>query len=507
MVIKAELLGKIRRFWMVLLAGIAALLMTAGCTVGPNYKRPAASVPATYRGETDLSSPANQAGASASNAPESPSPQPATPAANTSGSNIPTGTPLGEEKWWEVFQDKQLQALIRTALQNNYDVRIAATRVLQAQAQLGITRANQYPTLTGGGNVTSVRDPTIGPIPAYEITLGQVTASASWNIDFWGQYRRATEAARATLLANQWAQKAVISSLVADVASSYFQLRQLDLELEISKNTLASRQDSLDLTKTLEQHGINSLLDVRQSEQLVYTAATEIPDLERQIAQQENAINILLGNNPGGIARGLKLTEQPHAPEVPVGLPSALLERRPDIREAEEDLVAANAQIGVARAAYFPQIALTGTAGYESPKLTDLFQGPAGVWTLAGGLVQPIFEGGRLKSGVQLAEAQRDQLVLNYQQTIQGAFRDVSNALIGYRKYREFRIQQEHLVESAQDAAHLSEIRFKAGTTDYLEVLTNETNSFSAELTLAQAQGNELIALVQLYQALGGGWK
>ena len=276
----------------------------------------------------------------------------------------------------------------------------------------------------------------------------------------------------------------------------------------LNSRTLDSRRDSLELTKTLEEHGINSLLDARQSEQLVYTAAAEVPDLERQIAQKENAISILLGNNPGDIPSGLKLTEQPHAPEVPVGLPSPLLERRPDIREAEQNLVAANAQIGVARAAYFPQISLTGTAGYESAALTSLFTGPAGVWTLAGSLTQSIFEGGRrLKSAVRLAEAQHEELLLTYQQSIQGAFRDVSNALVAYRKNREFRIQQEHLVESAQDAARLSQTRFKAGTTDYLEVLTNETNSFSAELALAQAEGNELNALVQLYQALGGGWE
>jgi multidrug efflux system outer membrane protein len=443
------------------------------------------TVPAAYRG------------ASAS--------EPATSEPAPTASNVARS--LGEEKWWEVFEDKELQGLIRTALKNNYDVRIAAARVLEAQAQLGITRADQFPSLSAGGNVNSVRNPKIGPFPGYEVTQGELTASAAWNLDFWGRYRRATESARATLLANEWAQKEVMATLVASVASDYFVLRQLDLELEISKRTLGSRQDSLDLTKTLEQHGINSLLDVRQSEQLVYTAAAEVPDLERQIAQEENAISILLGNNPGDIPRGLKLTEEPHAPEVPVGLPSALLERRPDIRQAEQNLVAANAQIGVARAAYFPQISLTGTAGYESAALTSLFTGPAGVWSLAGSFTQPIFEGGRLKSGVRLAEAQHEQLLLTYQQTIQGAFRDVSNALVAYRKNREFRIQQEHLVESAQDAARLSQVRFKAGTADYLEVLTNETNSFSAELALAQAQGTELNALVQLYQALGGGWE
>jgi multidrug efflux system outer membrane protein len=471
------------------LLGVAGL---TGCAVGPNYKRPAVDVPGTYRGSTV------DAGAVPDTKPQAPKSEPA---------RIDSAPSLGDEKWWDVFQDRELQSLIRVALSNNYDVRIAATRVLQAQAQLGITRADQLPSLGAGGSITSQQSPQIGPIPAYEVTQGQLTASAAYNLDFWGKYRRATEAARATLLANEWAKKEVTAALVANLAIAYFQLRELDLELEISKRTFDSRSQSLQLTQTLEQHGINSLLDVRQSEQLVYTAATEIPDFERQIAQQENAINILLGKNPGDVPRGLGLTEQPHAPEVPAGLPSALLERRPDVREAEDNLIAANAQIGVARAAYFPQISLTGTAGYESPALTNLFTGPAGLWNLAGSVTQPIFEGGRLKSNVRLAEAQREQMVLTYQQTIQGAFRDVSNGLIAYRKDREFRIQQEHLLASAQDAAHLSEVRFKAGTTDYLEVLTNETNAFSAALGLAQAQANELIALVQIYQALGGGWQ
>jgi len=472
-----------------LLLGVAGL---TGCAVGPNYKRPAVDVPGTYRGSTvDPDAVAD----TKSQEPKS------------EQARIGSAPSLGDEKWWDVFQDRELQSLIRIALNNNYDVRIAATRVLQAQAQLGITRADQLPSLGAGGNITSQQSPQIGPIPAYEVTQGQLTASAVYNIDFWGKYRRATEAARATLLANEWAQKEVRAALVANLAIAYFQLRELDLELEISQRTFDSRSQSLQLTQTLEQHGISSLLDVRQSEQLVYTAGTEIPDFERQIAQQENAISILLGKNPGDVPRGLRLTEQPHAPEVPAGLPSALLERRPDVREAEDNLIAANAQIGVARAAYFPQISLTGTAGYESPALTNLFTGPAGLWNLAASVTQPIFEGGRLKSNVRLAEAQREQMVLTYQQAIQGAFRDVSNGLIAYRKDREFRIQQEHLLASAQDAAHLSEVRFKAGTTDYLEVLTNETNAFSAELGLAQAQANELIALVQIYQALGGGWQ
>jgi multidrug efflux system outer membrane protein len=480
------------------LAGVAlAIASTIGCAVGPNYRRPTVDVPVTYRGAQAEQQPAS---------PDAQQPaQSNAPAAQLSAQS--SARPLGDEKWWEVFQDPQLQSLIRTALKNNYDVRIAATRVLQAQAQVGIMRANQLPTLSAGGNITSQQSPQLGPIPAYELTQGEVAASAAWDLDFWGKYRRATEAARANLLANEWAQKEVMSTLVANLATAYFQLREYDLELEISRSTLSSRRDSLKLTQTLEQHGINSLLDVRQSEQLVYTAATEVPDFERQIAQEENAISILLGKNPGDVPRGLKLTEQPHSPEVPAGIPSALLERRPDIHQAEANLIAANAQIGVARAAYFPDIALTATAGYESPALTSLFTGPAGIWNMAASLTQPIFQGGRLKNNVRLAQAERDQMVLTYQQSIQGAFRDVSNALVAYRKDQETRVQQERLLESARDAARLSRVRSKAGTTDYLEVLTNETNSFSAELALAQAQGNELIALVQLYQALGGGWK
>ncbi len=481
--------GQHRFQFLIPLLGVVPLMI--GCTVGPNYKRPSVDVPGMYRGAPADMVSIHQA-------------QQQSPAAPTKP--MPSTASLGDEKWWEVFQDKELQNLIRTALKNNYDVRIAATRVLQAQAQLGITRADQLPSLSVGGSETNQRS-ALPPFPAFESTLGQLTASASWNLDFWGRYRRATEAARATLIANEWAQKQVIATLVGNVATDYFQLRQLDLQLDISKRTLASRQDSLQLTAIKEQHGLASLLDVRQAEQLVDSAQTEITDLERQITQQENNLSILLGDNPGDIPRGLLLTEQPHAPEVPVGLPSYLLERRPDVREAEESLIAANAQIGVARAQYFPQISLTADAGFQSSALNSLFTGPAGLWSMAGSFTQPIFQGGRLKNNVRLAEAQKEQLVLTYQQTIQGAFRDVSNALVGYRKDHDFRIEQEQLVAAAKDAAQLSEIRFRAGKTDYLEVLTNETNAFSAELNLAQANGNELLALVQLYQSLGGGWQ
>jgi multidrug efflux system outer membrane protein len=406
-----------------------------------------------------------------------------------------------------VFQDQQLQGLIRTALQQNYDVRIAATRILQAQAQVGITRAGQLPTIGGGAQVLDDRYAQTKPYPQYDTSSTQVGLSLGWDLDFWGKYRRATEAARANLLATEWARQAVISTLVSDVATAYFQLRALDLQLEISRRTLASRQDSLQLTQKLANGGATSMLDVRQAEQLVFTAAETIPDLERRIEQQENFLSTLLGNNPGPIARGMKLTEQPHAPDVPAGLPSSLLERRPDIRAAEAQLIAANAQIGVAKAAYFPDISLTATAGFQSSALTNLFTGPARMWNFEGSLAQPIFAGGKIRSGVKFSEARQQEALLTYRQTIQQAFRGVSDALVEYRKDREFRQQQQQLVLSAQDAAQLSEVRYRGGAASYLEVLTNETNYFAAEQGLAQAQLNELVGLVRVYRSLGGGWQ
>ncbi|HXA57429.1 MAG TPA: efflux transporter outer membrane subunit [Candidatus Acidoferrum sp.] len=458
-----------------------AAFIFAGCTVGPNYKRPVINTPSSYRGDTTTRANAS------------------TPAAAQQS--------LGDAKWWTVFEDKQLQALVRVALEQNYDVRIAATRVLEAQAQLGITRADQFPTLSAGANLNTTRNAKNPVFQPFQVESGEVELSAAWELDFWGKYRRATEAARADLLASEWGRRAVISTLVSDVASSYFELRALDLELDISKETLASRQDSLKLEQALEQNGSVSLVDVRQSEQLVYTASETVPDIERQIQQQENQISILLGQNPGAVERGLELVDQPHPPTVPVGLPSDLLERRPDIRQSEQNLIAANALIGVARAAYFPSISLTGDGGFQSDSLARLFTSPAGLWNFGPSLTQPIFTAGKIHSNVKLAEAQQQEALLTYQQTIQQAFRDVSDALIAYQKDREFREQQELLTASAQDATRLSSIRYNNGVASYLEVLTNETNSFSAQLNLAQARLNELDDLVHLYAALGGGWQ
>ena len=457
-----------------LLLAIAVLL--SGCAVGPNYKRPTVSVPTDYRDSM---------------------PSPTAP-----------GSSLGNEKWWDVYQDPVLADLIHTALQQNYDVRIAAARVLEAQAQLGITRANQFPSASVGADIFSQQNAkTSNQFPPYQVNAGQLNLSVIWNLDFWGKYRRQTEAARAQMLASEWGQRAVISSLVANVATAYFQLRALDSEIEISKRTLGSRQQSLQLTKVLETHGSASDLDVSQSEQLVYTASESIPDLERQIRQQENLLSILLGDNPGSISRGQALTEQPVPEAVPAGLPSELLERRPDVRQAEEIIVAANAQIGVAKASFFPSISLTGAGGLESNALNRFINAPSQTWFGALSVAQPVFQAGALRSGLRLTRAQYQEAVLAYQQTVQNSLEQVSNALIAYQKDRDFRGQQELLTQAAQRSDQLSLVLYQHGGASYLQVLTNETNYFSAELNLVQAQLNERLALVQLYQALGGGWQ
>jgi len=458
------------------LAFLPLLVLLAGCAVGPNYKRPTVNLPTDYRAAI----PAQTAEAAS----------------------------LGNEKWWDVYQDPVLAQLIHTAIQQNYDVRIAATRVLEAQAQVGITRANQSPSASVGAGISSQQNAKVSNLfPAYQVNEGQLNLSVIWNLDFWGKYRRQTEEARAQLLATKWGQQAVISSLVANVATAYFQLRALDSELEIAKRTLGSRQQSLQLTRLLETHGSASDLDVSQSEQLLYTASETIPDLERQIQQQENLLSILLGENPRSIPRGRPLTEQPAPDNVPAGLPSELLERRPDVREAEANMMAANAQIGVAKAAFFPSISLTGTGGLESNALNQFLSAPSQTWNAGLSITQPVFEGGRLRSGLRLSRAQYQEAVLTYQQTVQNTLEQVSNALIATQKDREFREQQEMLTRAAQRTDELSEVLYKNGGASYLQVLTSETNYFSAELNLVQAQLNERLALVQLYQSLGGGWQ
>ena len=461
-------------------AAFALALAASACTVGPNYKRPVAQLPEAYRA-------AAPTGALAADQPS-----------------------LGDQKWWEVFQDEQLQELIRTALRQNFDVRIAAARVAEAQARLGITRADHFPQVDGSALTQRERISASSvplPVQAFERNVFQVGASTSWEVDFWGRFRRATEAARATLAATEWGRRAVVTSLVAEVAEAYFTLRAIDLNLDISRQTLASRQESLRLTQVRAAGGVASELDVRQAEQLVFGASATIVDLQRQAEQQENLISLLQGDNPGAVPRGRTLTDQPLIPQVPTGVPSALLERRPDIVEAEQTLVAAYANIGVARANYFPEVSLTGSGGFQSAALSALLTGPATFFTAGASLLQPVFTAGRTRSQVELAEGRRDEVLLAYQQTILQSLRDVSDALIAYRRNREFRDQQQLLTRSAGDALRLTTVRYQGGASSYLEVLDADTRLFAAQLVLAQAQLDELLAIVQIYRALGGGWE
>jgi multidrug efflux system outer membrane protein len=459
------------------LASVALVL--AGCTVGPNYRRPEVPAPPEFRGR----------------APDEP----------------PSPTSAGDIAWWEVFQDQTLLALIRTALAQNYDVRIAAARILDAREQVTIARSLQVPELSANASapytrVTGDRAPSPAQFRETFSPLG--TLDLGWELDLWGRFRRGTEAARADLLAAAEAQRFVFTTLVSDVASAYFQLRELDLELEISRRTLASRQDSVRLVRLRFEGGVAGLIDLRQAEVLLYTAAETIPDVERRIEQTENLISLLLGRSPDAVTRGRTLpdTLAMVPPTVPAGLPSSLLERRPDIRQAESQLAAATARIGVARADFFPRVQLSGALGAGGLMVNGSWFGPTGVLQLLPQVTLPIFNRGRVRAGVGSAEARAMEAAVRYEQTIQQAFREVSDALVEHRKRREFRVEQERLVESLRDAARLANIRYQGGVTSYLEVLDTERQLFDAELLLAQAQRDELLGVVRLYRALGGGW-
>ena len=447
--------------------GLFSIAALGGCTVGPKYKRPTYATPAAYRGPDES--------AVAADAKDS----------------------LGDQEWSQVFREPELQGLIRTALVNNYDIRIAAQRVLEQQAQVQVTRSQQFPVITGGGtgigatfpnNITGSSSGISSPLAFGNINLG-----ATWTPDFWGLYRKQTEAARANLLAQVWAQRAVRLTLIQQVVTTYIQLRALDRQLEITKETLKVRQNSLELTQKLETGGSAPLSDVRQAEQLLYTATSEVPQLEQQIQQNENALNLLLGGNPGPAAHTDPNALTPPPRDLPAGLPSQLLERRPDILQAEQILVAANAQIGVAKAQFFPQVSLTGSAGTGGSDFSKLFDLSSRTIYGIGTVTQPIFEGGKLRGQLRLSRETKEEMVLSYQKTIAGAFRDVSNALIAYEKQRVYREEQEKLVAAAQDATRLARIRYEGGATAYLEVLTTDSNLYSAQLTLVAAQQGEAL--------------
>ncbi|HUV14351.1 MAG TPA: efflux transporter outer membrane subunit, partial [Acidobacteriota bacterium] len=418
---------------------------------------------------------------------------------------------FGELSWWEVFADPVLQELIRTGIEQNYDLQIAAARVLEAGALLGITKADQYPWVGFGADAgiqQSSRNTALGSLGGDRKTgQGSIGLGVSWELDFWGKFRRATEAARAELVAAEENRLLVMQTLITGLAAAYLELRDLDWQLEIAKRTVDSRNASLRLVRLREEMGVASMIDVRQAEVLVSTAARSITELELDIELAENQISILLGQNPGPITRGRPLTEQKIIPSVPPDLPSSLLERRPDIRIAEHQMIAANARIGVAKAALLPSISLTGAAGFQSRALTDLLDGSSGVWSLGASLLQPIFQGGRLRNEVRASEAVQQQALYAYMQSTLQAFTDVSDALVSYQKSQELRAEQEHRTVVLRDATRLSQMRYSGGVTSYLEVLDNERQLFDAELELSQIRRNELLSVVALYKALGGGWQ
>jgi outer membrane protein, multidrug efflux system len=449
------------------------MLVLSGCTVGPNYKRPVVTVPAEHRGlAPDLTTQQKQ------------------------------DASFADTKWDAVFQDEALQTLIREALTNNYDVKIAAARVLQAQAIAGITRADQLPSVSASYGLSNERIP---PVRGDQ-TIHSAFIQASYLIDFWGQFRRGTEAARANLIATQYGQSAVRTSLISGVATSYYRLRQLDWQLEFAMKTVEADNEILRINIIKFKGRESAKSDVLQAQVLLQQAEASVISLKQQIEQTENLISVLLGRNPGPIVRGLPLKDQPHLASVPTGLPSSLLERRPDVLQSEQILVSSNANVGVAKAAFFPQLPLTAVFGAQSTSLSSFLEGPATTWALGGQVLQPIFQGGRLRSNYRLAWARRDEAELVYRRTVEQAFADVSNALVGYEQSRKFRVKLQEQSDTYRETARLAQVRFLGGVTSFIEVLVTQQQYFTSELDSAQAWQSEMQNYVQLYQALGGGW-
>ncbi|MGI8746095.1 MAG: efflux transporter outer membrane subunit [Bryobacteraceae bacterium] len=460
---------------------LACTLLLSGCAVGPNYRRPAVQAPARFRG----------------------APETAPPSAES----------IADTKWPALFNDAPLTELINAALRENYDLRIAAARVLQARAQFAIARSNLFPTVSGNASFTAQKGSSVGSIvfiprgTNLDVSYSSAGFNLNWELDVWGRLRRLNEQARAQYLATEEGRRAVLTTLVGDVTNDYFDLREADLELEIALKTRDVAQQSLNLTTIRRRGGVATSLDVRQAEQFLYTATSQIAADHRQIEQSENLLSLLAARNPGPIVRGKALTEFSAPALVPAGLPSALLERRPDIREAEQQLIAANANIGAAKAEYFPQITLTGLLGTQSRALTGLFTGPARNFSISPGATVPIFNAGRIRNGVRFSQAQQQEALAVYQKAIATAFREVSDALTAYNRTTEQRAQQELLVKALEDAQRLSNIRYRGGLESYLQVLDSERNLFQGQLDLARLRRDELTAVVNLYRSLGGGWQ
>lgn len=453
---------------------IAVLL--SGCALGPNYLRPKVNAPENFR---SASSPAEMAS-------------------------------LGDLPWWKIFNDEKLQGLIREALTNNYDLLIAISRVEQSRQIALQARAQFFPQINYEGAVGTGKNSfltTASPNGGKTLDSGLIDMNVFWEIDFWGRIRRLNEAARAQYLASEEGRRGVTISLVSGVAQAYFELLELDLQLEISKRITKSFEDTLKLFTQKYEGGAGSKLETSSAQGLLSSVAANVPEFERQIALKENQINVLLGRNPGPVERNAALLQQSMPPEIPAGIPSKLLERRPDIREAEQNVVAANAQIGVAMANFFPQIGLTTLFGKVSPELSAFSAGSSNLWAVAGSLTGPIFHGGALVAQYRQAKSVRDEAVLRYEQAALNAFQEVSNSLVSRQKYEDIRVQQAGAVAAYDEAVQVSLKRYNAGKASYYEVLQNQQQLFPAETSLAQTELNRLLVIVQLYKALGGGWQ
>ncbi len=457
-------------------AFVRLLLLLSACTLGPRYKRPPVPTPETWR-EIETAESASIA-------------------------NTP---------WWELFQDEQLKKLIRTALAENKDLKIAVERITEARALYGFTRADQYPRLdlganTGGLGIStgSLTHPPEGGSNTTTTDIHALGVDLAWELDFFGRLRRATEAQRAEMLATEEARRSVVIALVADVARAYMELRSLDMALEIGRRTLASRREYMELAKVRFEGGITSEMDWRQSEAEYHRIEALVQDLERQVRQKETELSVLVGHNPEALPRGRRVEEQPLPVEIPAGLPSALLERRPDIRAAEQQMVAAIARIGEAKALLYPQITLTGSYGVASTELDDLFSTDS--WHLLAKLVQPLFNAGKNRRRVEVMESRQQQSVYAYQRTILQAFREVEDSLVAHKKAGEQRASQRLRVTAERKVLELAELRYRGGVAAYLEVLDAQRSLFNAEVEEVQTINDDWVTLIRLYKALGGGW-
>jgi multidrug efflux system outer membrane protein len=461
-----------------LVAAAVASLLLAGCLLGPNYHRPQVAEPQQYR---FAEGPAQ-------------------------------AESIADTPWWEIFKDPQMQALIREAITNNLDLRVATARVEQARAQAGVAKSFLYPELGAtvgyatrqGSRLSEPPETTNGD---RTVTNLNATFTLSWEIDLFGRLRRQNEAAYAVYLATSEARRGVLITLVADVASNYLLLRDLDLQLEIARQTLQSNDEMVSFYRSRLVGGVSNRLELDRAVANRAITAAVIPNLEQQIASTENVLSLLLGRPPGPIERGIALTDQHVPPQVPAGLPVALLERRPDVVQAEQLLVAANANVGAAKALFFPTINLTGLFGGLSREVSDLTKPDATIWSVGAGLFQPIFQGGRIKQNYEASKASFDQAMAQYQQAALNAYREVADSLVAIQKQAQARLELEQGVEALRDASKLARERYDAGLANYLEILNADQQLFDQELALAQTRGSELVAFVQLYRALGGGWQ